>query len=47
MGGKTKSTNMYLKLYDILVKHVVKYNSEILTWEDKDNRKNGKSSQLR
>jgi len=43
MGGKTKSMKMYLKLHDILVKPVVKYNSEIPTWEDTNNRKNGKT----
>jgi hypothetical protein len=33
----------YLKLHNILVKPVVKYNSEILTWEDTYNWKNGKT----
>lgn len=44
MGGKTKSMNMYLKLHNILIKPVVKYNSETSTWEETDNRKNGKTS---
>jgi hypothetical protein len=43
MGGKTKSMNMYLKLHYILIKPVVKYNSETSTWEETDNRKNGKT----
>jgi len=43
MDGKTKSMNTYLKLHDILVKPVVKYISETLTWKDTDNRKNGKT----
>jgi hypothetical protein len=43
MGGKTISMKMYLKLHDILIKSVVKYISETLTWEDRDNRKNGKT----
>jgi len=43
MGGKTKSMKTYLKLHDILVKSVVKYKSETLTWEDTDTRKNGKT----
>jgi hypothetical protein len=42
-GRKNKIHKMYLKLHDKLVKPVVKYNSEILTWEDANNRKNGKT----
>jgi hypothetical protein len=43
MDGKTKSMKMYLKLHNIVVKPVVKYKSETLTWEDTDNRKCGKT----